>query len=256
MFKISVANEKGGVAKTTSATSLAAALAEQHYRVLLFDLDTQANSTLSIGLDPKQIEHSIFSSFINKRPLSDSILPTNCQNVWIMPSNFEVGLIEQNLPRFEHYESRLKNLMHDLENSYDYVIFDCPPFLGSVTLNALTASDFVLIPTQTEFFSIYSLKNLLELVRQVRAKYNPQLYYRMLVTMYDRRNRIHQLFLQKLQDEFSMGMMQTIIETDTRLRECAYKGITIFQYAPTTRAACQFRALAQEIIEFREEHHH
>lgn len=254
MFKIAIANEKGGVAKTTCSTCLASALAEKGYNVLLFDLDAQANATLSLGVDPHSVSHSVFSALIKELPLDSIVLPTTETRISIVPSNNEVGLIEQNLPRFTDYESRLRYALLPFESKYDYAIFDCPPFLGSVTVNALTAANFLLVPTQTEYFSIYALNNLMELVRKVRAKHNPKLAYRLLITMFDRRNRIHRRLFEQLQNEFSMGLMETVIEIDTKLRECAFERKTLFQYAPSTRSANQFRQLVDEIQEFREEH--
>ncbi len=127
---------------------------------------------------------------------------------------------------------------------------DCPPFLGAVTLNALTAADLLLVPTQAEFFSIYALRNLMNLVRRIRTQYNPRLTYRLLLTMFDRRNRIHRTMAEQLRASFTSGVMQTTIDTDTKLRESPIAGVPIIQHAPKSRSAQQYRALAQEIIEY------
>ncbi len=145
MFKIAVANEKGGVAKTTSTVSLAAGLAESGKKVLLLDLDAQANTTLSVGLDPTVCKNTIFDTLIRSMDVAEIILPTNIPNISIIPANHDVGLIEQNLPRLSDYECRLRNALATVNGQFDFAIFDCPPFLGSVTINAITASNLLMI---------------------------------------------------------------------------------------------------------------
>lgn len=250
MFKIAIANEKGGVAKTTSAVSLAAAFAETGKKVLLIDLDSQANSTLAVGVDPTKQNLTIFNAFLQATDIKRIIQPTNIPEISVIPSNHEVVLIEKDLPRMDEYETRLKDILQNLNTSYDFAILDCPPFLGSVTLNALTAADLLLIPTQVEFYSIYALRNMMELVRTIRTNFNPKLTYRLLITMFDLRNRIHRILFQQLQDNFSMGLFQTVIQVDTRLRESPGEGKTIFQHAPKSRATLQYRTLALEILDF------
>jgi chromosome partitioning protein len=249
LFKIAIANEKGGVAKTTSAVSLAACLAEIGKKVLLFDLDAQANSTLALGLDPSNSHLTVFDVLFRTIEISNAAQKTSAPGISMIPATQEVGLIEKELSRLNNYETRLQNILQLNSIPYDFAIFDCPPFLGAVTLNAITASNLLVIPTQAEYFSIYALRNLMNLIRKVRLSNNPRLTYRLLITLFDQRNRIHRLLYQHLQTNFSMGLFQTIIAIDTRLRECPVSGKTIIQHAPRSRAAKQYRALTQEILD-------
>ncbi len=251
MFKITIANEKGGVAKTTTAVSLAAAFAEMGKRVLLIDADAQANTTLALGLEPNNQSQTLFNAFLQSSDVQSIIKPTNSPGIAVIPANRQVTLIEKDLTRLDHYETRLASILQPLSSQFDFAIFDCPPFLGSVTLNTLTAADFLIIPTQAEYYSIYALRNMMELVRTVRTRFNPGLTYRLLVTLFDRRNRIHRILGNQLQDNFSLGLFQTIIQVDTRLRESPVEGKTVFQLAPHSRATCQYRALAQELLEYK-----
>ncbi len=251
LFKISIANEKGGVAKTTTAVSLAAAFSEMGYKVLLVDADAQANATLALGLEPESQKQTLFNAFLQSTDIQKIIQPTRSPGVSIIPANRQVTLIEKDLTRLDSFETRLSSILNPVSTMFDFAIFDCPPFLGSVTLNTLTAADFLIIPTQAEYYSIFALRNMMDLVRTVRTKFNPGLTYRLLITLFDQRNRIHRILGQQLQDNFSLGLFQTIIQVDTRVRESPVEGKTIFQVAPHTRATCQYRSLAQELIEFK-----
>jgi chromosome partitioning protein len=144
----------------------------------------------------------------------------------------------------------LRKALEDPELDYEFIIIDCPPFLGSVTMNALTASNLLIMPTQAEFFSVYALRDMMTLIRRVRSQTNPHLTYRLLITMFDRRNRVHRSLAEQLHTTFAAGLLTTIIETDTRLRESPIAGMPIIYHSPKTRSANQYRALAQEIIEY------
>jgi chromosome partitioning protein len=249
-YKIAIANEKGGVAKTTTTVSLGAVLAEQGYKVLLIDLDPQANLSLALGMEPNKVQRSSASILIEQAPLANAIRETSIPGLDMAPANSEMGMAERFLPGREGYEYVLKKAFVNLSPTYDFALIDCPPFLGSVTLNALCAIDLLIIPTQAEFFSIYALRNLMALVRRVRAQYNPALKYRLLLTMVDRRNKTHRIMSDQLRTTFTTGVMQTVIETDTKLRESPIVGLPIIQHAPKSRGSIQYRALAQEIIEY------
>lgn len=247
-YKIAVANEKGGVAKTTSVVSIAGALVERGLRVLVVDLDPQANLTLALGLKPKDIQQSVAQVLLNSLDPREAILKTEIEKLDILPSNTEMGLAERFLPVRQNYDAILRNaLTGDLP--YDYILFDCPPALGAITLNAVTAADMLLIPTQAEYFSAYALKSMMSAIRKVREQSNPGLNYRVFITMYDRRNRTHRTLLEQLQTTFGNdGLMETMIETDTKLRESPIVGIPIMYYVSKTRAAIQYRALAEELV--------
>ncbi len=248
-YKIAVANEKGGVAKTTTVVSLGGALTELGKRVLVVDLDAQANLTLALGIKSKQVTTSISQVLLNSEDIAKVILETQVQNLDLVPSNSEMGLAERFLPVRQNYETVLQNALNG-SLQYDYVIFDCPPALGAITVNALTAANLLLIPTQAEYFSAYALRNMMTAIRQVRNQNNPNLIYRVLVTMFDRRNRTHRTLMEQLQATFGeFGLLDTIIEIDTKLRESPILGMPIMQYKTTTRSAGQYRALAQELIQ-------
>ncbi len=249
MIKIAVSNEKGGVAKTTTVVSLGAALAEAGKKVLLIDLDAQANLSLALGIESDQVKTCISTALLNATPLPGLIfsLPY-LPNLAIIPSNHEMTQAERFLSVQHDYERALDRLIAPLEQDWDYILMDCPPFLGMVTLNALITADLLLIPTQAEYFSVVALKNLLNWVRRIRAQYNPNLVYRLLLTMFDRRNRTHRVLAEQLRLNFAQGVLETFIETDTKLRESPIAGLPVILHAPKTRASVQYRALAQEII--------
>jgi chromosome partitioning protein len=249
-YIISLANEKGGVAKTTTTLSLGAALVETGLEVLLIDLDAQANLTLSLGLETSQIKRTVSNVFLESIPANEAVSKTGIPRLDIIPSNAEMGLAERFLPIRTAYEQIMHKALNEANWSYDYILIDCPPFLGATTINALTASDLLIMPTQAEFFSINALRNMMSVVRRVRAQGNPQLTYRLLLTMYDRRNRIHRTLGEQLRSTFGNGVLETIVETDTRLRESAIAGMPIIFHSPKTRSAFQYRALAQEILAY------
>ncbi len=250
MYTIAISNEKGGVAKTTTAVSLGAALAETGRRVLLVDLDAQANLTLAMGIDPRTVGRSMADVFLESTPLNLAISRSLIRYLEIAPCNEHMALVERSLYSHSGFEYVLRKSLEKVTGKYDFVLLDCPPALSIVTLNALVAADLLLIPTQAEYFSVYALRNLMGWVRQVRKQYNPGLTYRMLLTMFDRRNRTHRILREQLNDSFQTGVLQTVIDVDTKLRESPIAGTPIIHHAPKSRAAFEYRALAQEIIEY------
>ena len=152
-----------------------------------------------------------------------------------------------------HYMSALRNALQASTLPYDYILLDCPPALGAITLNALSAADLLIIPTQAEYFSAYALRNMMGTIRRVRQESNPNLAYRILVTLLDRRNRTHRNIFEQLQATFGQGVFTTVIEIDTKLRESPMAGVPITQYKPTSRGSQQYRVLAQELIEYAKE---
>jgi len=248
-YTITIANEKGGVAKTTSAVSLAGAFAEMGLRVLTIDLDPQSNLTLALGHQPNPEQISVANVLLNSENISSVIVQTQIENLDLVPSNSKLGVAERFLPVRQNYDTILRNALGGFLN-YDFILLDCPPALGAVTLNALTAANMLIIPTQTEYFSAYALKNMMTAIRQVRAQNNPSMVYRILVTMYDRRNRAHRTLLEQLNNTFGKdGLLQNIVEVDTKLRESPIIGIPINYYVSKSRSAIQYRAVAEELIE-------
>lgn len=247
-YTIAIANEKGGVAKTTTALSLGGALVEAGKKVLMVDLDPQANMTLGLGFQPKNIQDGIAQVMLNSTPIASAIKHTSIAKLDLAPSNSELGMAERFLPVRQNYDTILANALSQAP-SYDYIICDCPPALGAITLNGLTAANMLIIPTQAEYFSAYALKNMMSAIRQVRDQNNSNLIYRVLVTMFDRRNRTHRTLLEQLQTTFgNFGLLNTIIETDTKLRESPILGVPVMNYASGTRGAHQYRALAEELM--------
>ncbi len=254
-YVIAISNEKGGVAKTTTTLSLGAALAEQGHEVLLIDLDPQANLTLGLGFEKDGTANNVADVLLNAVPLEKAILETEIENLFLVPSASRLEAAEQSLPARSNYKLILQDALLRLleKRSFEYVLLDCPPALGSLTMNALGAAHLLIIPTQPEFFSAYALRDMMDLIRHIRAEANAELRYRILVTMMDRRNRVHRDIYEQLCTTFGQGVFSTVIEVDTRLRESPIVGLPITHYKSTSRSAQQYRALAQELIEYAQE---
>jgi chromosome partitioning protein len=250
-YIISISNEKGGVAKTTTSLSLGAALAEVAKKVLLIDFDPQANLTLGVGLEPSKTGRTASNVLLDAEPLLNACQPTNMTGVDIVPANAGMEHAEQTLPIYMNYANRLRDaILAAGPLPYDYIIIDCPPSLGSVTTNALSASNLLIIPTQAEYFSAYALRDMMAVIRKVRAEGNPGLAYRILITLLDQRNRAHRDIREQLERTFGIGLFNTIIEIDTKLRESPILGLPITQYRPHSRGALQYRNLAEELIQY------
>jgi chromosome partitioning protein len=248
-----MSNEKGGVAKTTSTLSLGASLAELNHKVLLIDLDPQANLSLALGLETGEVEITSANVLIENAALRTAIRSTDVPNLDLVPSHSRIETAEQFLPMRSHYLTTLRSALEAATAKYDYVLLDCPPALGAITLNALSAADLLIIPTQAEYFSAYALRNMMGSIRRVRQESNPKLAYRILVTLLDRRNRTHRNIFEQLQTTFGQGVFTTVIEVDTKLRESPIAGLPITQYRPSSRGSQQYRVLAQELIEYAKE---
>jgi chromosome partitioning protein len=253
-YTITISNEKGGVAKTTSTLSLGAALAEIGHKVLLIDLDPQANLTLALGFEPGKVEHTSGDILLDAAPLLESCRTTNIPGLDLIPANTNLEQAEQVLPVYLNYTTRLRNTI-EAANPLDYeiIIIDCPPSLGAITINALSAADLLIIPTQAEYFSAYALRDMMTIIRQVRSGDNPKLAYRILVTLLDQRNRTHRDIRDQLERTFGIGIFKTVIEIDTKLRESPILGLSISQYRPNSRGALQYRSLAEELIQYVEQ---
>jgi chromosome partitioning protein len=251
MKTIAVANTKGGVAKTTTCLSLGGSLAEQGNLVLLVDLDPQAHLTSSLGVQSGGLRRTVCDVLLNQDSLASVSLETQVFGLDLAPANEELFIVDKMLYRHPGYEYRLRT---DIENGrrwlYDAVIIDCPPTFGTVTINALTAADLLIIPLQCEHYAVQSLIRMLEMVRLTRRKTNARLRYRLLVTMFDMRNRVHPMILQYLRNQFPKAVFENVIQVDTKLRESPAHAKPITEYAPRTRAARQYRALGQELMAY------
>jgi chromosome partitioning protein len=232
-YIIAISNEKGGVAKTTSTLSLGAALAELGYKVLLVDLDPQANLTLALGYEPGEAVKTSANVLIEGAPLQNAIRSTDIERLNLVPCNGRIESAEQYLPVRNNYLVTLRTSMEPVSQlGYDYVLLDCPPSLGAITLNALATADLLLIPTQAEYFSAYALRNMMTTIRRIRT---------------------HRSIHEQLVATFGEGVFTTVIELDTKLRESPIAGQPITSYRPTSRGSLQYRVLAQELIEYAKE---
>jgi chromosome partitioning protein len=248
---IAVSHQKGGVAKTTTSLTLGAALAEEFYEaVLLIDLDPQGNLTSGLGVDPAAAAHSAANSLVGDRKLVQISTRTGMPGLELVPCNPDMLNVSRQLYELPGYEYRLRSCIAEEMTAfyYDVVVIDCPPQLGPLTLAALTAADLVIVPFQCEYFAVQALDNVLKLVHVIRNRTNPELQYRMLVTMFDRRGALHSNVLEKVEARYAESLFTTMIGVDSKLRESQLVGSPVLLHAPRTRASVQYRALAQEVF--------
>lgn len=260
---LAVSNQKGGVAKTTSCFSLGACLAELNWRTLVIDFDPQGHLSLAAGYDPDELEHSVVDLLLADSPNADPstrILSTAMPNLDLLPADLRLATVEHSLAEREGYEYALAHGIASLfpprrseqssaKSKYDAILIDCPPSLGKLTILALTAAQWALIPVQCEYFASRGLLRLLDVIKAVREHTNPSLDYLIFATLFDVRNTISRRVLEELQEHFAGHLLQTVIRLDTRLRESPMAGEPVIQYAPRTRASQEYRALAKELVE-------
>jgi chromosome partitioning protein len=252
-YRIAICHQKGGVAKTTTAISLGACLAERGAQVLLVDLDPAANLTSGLGLAPAQQPRSAADLLLGNDVLENVVQKTDFTGLDLVPANADMVLASRFLYLRPQHEYLLKKCFsQDGLEKYDFVILDCPPSLGPLAITALTAADLALIPTQCEYYSVQALDGLLGAIRATRAKTNPRLIYRLLVTMYDRRGSLHTRVLSVIQERLPEALLETMIGFDSKLRESQMFGVPVTVLAPNTRGALQYRSLASEICVYAE----
>jgi len=249
---VAISNQKGGVAKTTTCISLGACLTEGGKKTLLIDLDPQANLSLSLGIRDDEVDETITDALetaLNPRKInwSELIHSTSLTGMDVIPSDARLWTIERMISDKEGYETELAQLITRWNKDYDYILIDCSPSVGPLTIMALTAADRVIIPIQTEFLAAVGLVRLIETVDAVKEHTNPHLDFNLLAVMYDQRNGICRDVLQKLQENFPAKIFHTVIGVDTRLKECVASGQPITQYDPKTRASQQYAQLAAEL---------
>jgi chromosome partitioning protein len=253
-FKIAVGSQKGGVSKTTTTLSLGACLAESNGQpgrnVLLIDLDPQANLTMALGVNPGGLRRMIGDALLEQSTLLAVSRESAVPHLDLVPANQGLLVLEKVLFGRPGFEFRLRQqLSNTSSQQYDVVIFDCPPAFGTLTMNALTAADLLLIPVPCDYFSARSLQQFLELVDLVQHNTNPQLHYRILITMFDKRNRISHIIQDQIRRRYGSAVLNTLISIDTKLRECPVIGQPITQYAPNSRSAHEYHALATELMQ-------
>ncbi len=247
---IAVANQKGGVGKTTTNVNLSACLAEQGKKVLTIDIDPQGNTTSGLGIDKKSVPYSIYDVIINGLDAREAILHTVCENLDIIPSNIQLAGAEIELVSVMSRETVLKRAMEPIKDMYDYILIDCPPSLGLITINSLTAADKVLVPIQCEYYALEGLTQLLNTVSLVQKNLNRELEIEgVVLTMFDARTNLGIQVIQEVKKHFKNKVYTTIIPRNVRLGEAPSHGLPIIMYDDKCVGAEAYRELAQEMLD-------
>jgi chromosome partitioning protein len=247
---ISLANQKGGVGKTTTAISLAASLGELNQRVLLVDFDPQGALSVGVGVNSIELEHTIYNLLLDRSlGFQDVVVKTNTTGVELLPANIDLSAAEVVLVSEVAREQALKRVLSKIRGEYDYVLIDCPPSLGLLTVNALTASDAVIIPLECEFFALRGMALLVDTIEKVRDRLNPELEIQGVVaTMYDGRTLHSREVIARVKEAFGTKLFRTTIPRTVRFAEAPVAGEPILTYAGDSKGAAAYRALAREVL--------
>ena len=247
---VAIANQKGGVGKTTTAVNLAASLGVLENKVLLIDADPQANATSGLGFDPDNVQMGTYQVIEHESAIRDIVLKTETPNVSLLPAHLDLVAIEIELVDKENREYMLRKAIEPVKNDYDFIIIDCAPSLGLITLNALTAADSVIIPIQCEYFALEGLGKLLNTVRKVQQLHNPGLDIEgLLLTMYDSRLRLSNQVVEEVKTHFEKLVFETIIQRNVRLGEAPSFGESIIMYDASSTGAVNYLNFAREFLE-------
>jgi chromosome partitioning protein len=245
---MAIANQKGGVGKTTTAVNLGAALAEIGYRVLVLDLDPQGNATTGLGVNARNLENSIYDVMLHDVPIEDCIEPTNLRNLFLVPATIDLAGAEIELvPAFSR-ELRLKRSISSIVDDFDFILIDCPPSLGLLTVNALAAANEVAVPIQCEYYALEGLGQLLRNIERVRASLNPLLTVTTIImTMFDARTRLAEQVVDEVRSHFGNRVCRSVVPRTVRLSEAPSYGQPIIVFDPSSRGATAYRELAREV---------
>ena len=244
-----VANQKGGVGKTTTTVSLAAALAEKGKRVLVVDLDPQGNATMGLGVDGRKFERSVYDVLLNDVPMADVVEPVGLPNLFVAPATLDLAGVEQELTSVISRELRLKKALASVDGDFDFIFVDCPPSLGLITINAFAAATDIMVPVQTEYYALEGLTQLQKIVDLVQKNLNPTLRItKVVLTMYDARNTLSVDVAKEVKKHFPEELCKTIIPRTVRLAEAPSYGQPITEYDRTSKGAKAYRELAEEIL--------
>jgi chromosome partitioning protein len=245
---MAVANQKGGVGKTTTAVNLGAALAELGYRVLVIDLDPQGNATTGLGVNPRNLEHSVYDVIMHDTPIEDCIEPTSLRNLFVVPSTIDLAGAEIELVPTFNREQKLRRAIDRLEGEFDFTLIDCPPSLGLITINGLAAATEVIVPIQCEYYALEGLGQLLRNVNLVQGNLNPTLEVSAIVlTMYDARTKLADQVASEVRKHFGDKVCRAIVPRTVRLSEAPSFGQPIIVFDPSSRGALAYRELAKEV---------